>query len=138
MGRHPNTSSINQWQLLWPTLPVHRHCNVFGIHLADKKSKILVAIYLHNLSVIKPHPLHQSCTRADICNRGPPHGPQFNATRPASRNFKTTQLAARHGPQKARINILGPKISVFNCHLESLIRESFHGTEFLSIDVSEL
>ena len=45
----------------------------------------------------------------------------------AARNL--TQLGPR--PVPARKNILSPKISVFNCHLESLIRESFHGTEFL-------
>ena len=37
-------------------------------------------------------------------------------------------FSALPGPCPA---LLGPKISVFNCHLESQIRESYHGTEFL-------
>ena len=57
-------------------------------------------------------------------------GPKFVT---AARNFNTTQPAARHDPQKAPINILGPKMSVFNCHLESRIREYFMELSFCKL-----
>ena len=65
-----------------------------------------------------------------VCHTRVARGPKFVT---AARNFNATQPAARPGPQKARINIIGPKISVFNSLLESQIRNPFMELSFCKL-----